>query len=280
MTENATNARDMKHDAQGRYAMVNGLNLYYEVHGTGSPLVLLHGGLGTVDMFEQLLPVLAKDRQVIAVELQAHGHTADIERPLAFESMADDVAALITHLGLTSADILGYSLGGGVTLQTAIRHPDVVRKLIIVSAPCKRDGWYTEDLAGMSAMTAEVAAGWIGSPMQSAYASAAPRPDDWPALVGKLGELLRQDSDWSSGVAAITAPTLIVAGDADGVRLDHAVEFYRLLGGGKAVGFMDPLPHSQLAVLPGTTHYTVLNRVDLLAAIIPPFLATPMPAAT
>ena len=264
--------------ASGGYAAVNGLNLYYEIHGTGKPLVLLHGGFGTVEMFGQLLPALAQTRQVIAVELQAHGHTADIDRPLRFEAMADDIAALINQLGLTNADLCGYSLGGGVALQTAIRHPNAVHKLVLVSAPCKRVGWYPEDLAGMAAVNAEAALGWVGSPMHEAYVRVAPRPEDWPVLAGKVGELLRQDYDWSAHVAAMKIPTLIVIGDADGVRPAHAVELLGLLGGAKAVGIMDALPASKLAVLPGTSHYTILTRTDLLLPIITPFLDAPMPA--
>jgi pimeloyl-ACP methyl ester carboxylesterase len=240
---------------------------------------MLHGGMGTVDMFAQLLPALAETRQVIAVELQAHGHTGDVDRPLSFEVMADDIAALIKQLQLNTADIFGYSLGGGVALQTAIRHPDVVRKLVVASAGFKRDGWYPEVLAGMSAMNAEIAKTWVGSPMHEAYASVAPRPEDWPTLVGKLGELLRKDYDWSAGVSGLKAPTLILVGDADGVRLPHAVEMFALLGGGLAdVGFGPP-PKSQLAVLPGTTHFTILTRTDLLLPIIPPFLDAPIPEA-
>jgi pimeloyl-ACP methyl ester carboxylesterase len=267
-------------DAKGSYASVNGLNMYYEIHGTGKPLVLLHGGLATIDvLFGQLLPPLAQTRQVIAVELQAHGHTADIERPLSFELMADDIAALIKHLGLEHTDIFGFSLGGGVALQTAIRHPEVVRKLVVASAPYKRDGWYPEVLAGMASMNAEAAEAMVGSPMHQAYVSVAPKPEDWSALVAKLGQLLRQDYDWSTAVASIKAPTLIVVGDADSVRPAHAVEMFGLLGGGKADGAMGGLPHSQLAVLPGTTHFSILARTDLLLQIITPFLDAPMPKA-
>jgi pimeloyl-ACP methyl ester carboxylesterase len=262
------------------YAPVHGLNMYYEIHGAGQPLVLLHGGLGTIHMlFGPLLPALAQTRQVIAVELQGHGHTADIDRPLSFERMADDVAALIEQLGIERADIFGYSLGGGVALQTAIRRPQLVRKLVIVSAPCQSDGWYPAARAGMASVTAAVAKEWVGSPMHQAYASVAPRPEDWPTLADKLGQLLRQEYDWSAATARIQAPALIVVGDADGVRPEHAVDLFRLLGGDKANGGMGELPRSQLAVLPGTTHLDVLTRVDLLASIIPPFLDAPMPAA-
>jgi pimeloyl-ACP methyl ester carboxylesterase len=235
-------------------------------------------------MFAQLLPALAETRQVIGVELQAHGHTADIDRPLSFELMADDFAALIKHLGLDNADMLGYSLGGGVALQTAIRHPVMVRKLMVVSAACKRDGWYPEVLAGMASMNADAAAAMVGSPPHEAYVSVAPRPEDWPVLVSKTGDLLRQDYDWSAGVAAIKAPTLLAVGDADSVRIDHAVEMYGLLGGGPVIltpdGRMGDLPDSQLAVLPGTTHFSILYRADLLLPIATAFLDAPMPTGT
>ena len=270
----------MNKDAPDSYAPMNGLNMYYEIHGMGKPLVLLHGGLATIDaLFGQLLPLLAQTRQVIAVELQAHGHTADIERPLSFELMADDIAALIKHLGLEHADIFGFSLGGGVALQTTIRHPEVVRKLVVVSAVYKRDGWYPEVLAGMASMNAEAAEAMVGSPMHEAYVNTAPKPVDWSALVAKSGQLLRQDYDWSTAVASIKAPTLIVVGDADSVRVDHAVELFGLLGGGKMDGAMGGLPNSQLAVLPGTTHFSILARTDLLLPIIPAFLDAPMPKA-
>src|SRR5450756_67179 len=143
--------------AQTGYASAKGLEMYYEIHGAGRPLVLLHGGLGTIDMFGPLLPALAETRQVIAVELEAHGHTANIDRPLSYEQMADNIAALMAHLGLANSDILGYSLGGGVAEQTAIRHPEVVRKLVLISTTCKSDGWYPEVRAGMASMNAKAA---------------------------------------------------------------------------------------------------------------------------
>lgn len=263
---------------QGKYANVNGLALYYEINGTGKPLILLHGGLGATGMFAELVPLLGENRQAIAVELQAHAHTADIERPLSFEQMADDIAALIPHLGFQEADLLGYSLGGGVALQTAIRHPERVRKLVAVSAPTKSNGWYTGDLAGMRSMNAEVAKAWVGSPMHQAYASVAPRPEDWPRLVGKVGKLLSQDYDWSQAVSALKTPTLIVVGDADGVRTAHAVEFFELLGGGKAGASWDGsgMSNSRLAILAGTTHFNILSS-SALAAAVTAFLDAPMP---
>lgn len=262
---------------QGKYANLNGLNMYYEIYGAGRPLILLHGGLGVIGMFAQNLPALAENRQVIAVELQGHGHTADINRPLSFEQFADDVAALIKHLGLENADVLGYSLGGGAALQTAIRYPSVVRKLVLVSAPCKSDGWYPEVRAGMKSMNAEVGKTWIGSPMHQAYASVAPKPDDWPTVVGKMGRLLSQDYDWSEAVSALKLPVMIVVGDADSVRTAHVVEFFELLGGGQRDANWDGsgMSNSRLAILPGTTHYDIFSSPALAAAVIP-FLDAPM----
>jgi pimeloyl-ACP methyl ester carboxylesterase len=256
---------------QGNYTAVNGLKLYYEIYGRGQPLVLLHGGLGVIGMYAPILPALAGNRQVVAVELQGHGHTADVDRPLSFEAMADDVAALVKQLGFENADLLGYSLGGGVALQTAIRHPDVVRKLVVVSTPFKSEGWYPEVRAGMRAMNAEIAKTWVGSPMQQAYASVAPRPDDWPTLVAKTGKLVSQDYDWSAGVAAIKVPTMIVIGDADGVRTAHGVEFFELLGGGQRDAGWDGsgMSNARLAILPGTTHYNIFVSPALVSAVTP-----------
>ena len=161
------------------------------------------------------------------------GRTADIERPLSFEQMADDIGALIKHLGFEKADAMGYSLGGGVALRTAIQHPEVVKKLVIVSTPFKRDGWYPEILAGMVQMGPEAAEPMKQTPMYQLYASVAPKPEGWPVLLAKLGQLLGQDYDWSKDLAAIKAPTMIVVGDVDSVRTAHAVQFFELLGGGK-----------------------------------------------
>jgi pimeloyl-ACP methyl ester carboxylesterase len=269
---------EMNDDPGGNYAEVNGLNMYYEIHGSGEPLILLHGGVGAIEMFGEVLPLLAEGRRVVAVDLQAHGRTADIDRPLSYEMMADDIAALIGHLGLEKADVMGYSLGGGVALQTAIRHPEVVRKLVLVSTPFKRDGWYPEILAGMGQMGPEAAEPMKQTPMYQLYAGVAPRPEDWPELLTKLGRLLGQDYDWSEEVSAIEAPTIIVVGDADSVRTAHAVEFFELLGGGKADAGWDrsEMPNAQLAILPATTHYDIFSSPTLASAVTS-FLDAPMP---
>lgn len=264
---------------QTGYAPVNGLELYYEVHGAGDPLVLLHGGLGFTGMFGEVLPKLAETRQVIAADLQAHGRTADVGRPLSLESMADDVAALIRHLGFAKADVMGYSMGGGVALRTAIQHPDVVRKLVLVSTPFKRDGWYPEIQASVVQMGPEAAEPMKATPMYGAYASVAPRTEDWPVLLTKMGEMARRDYDYAAEVAAIGSPTLLVVGDADSVRTAHAVEFFELLGGGQKDGGWDGsgMSAARLAVLPGETHYTIFNS-PALAAAVTPFLAAPVEA--
>jgi pimeloyl-ACP methyl ester carboxylesterase len=265
---------------KGSYAKVNGLDLYYEIYGSGQPLVLLPGAFWTIEAMGELVAQLATTRRVIAVELQGHGHTADIDRPLSFELMADDIAALITSLGLEQADLFGYSLGGGVALQTAIRHPEVVRKLALASTAFKRDGWYPEDLAAMSAMSVEA---FAGTPIHEAYLKTSPRPQAWPTVVAKVRQLTTSDYDWAEDVAALKTPVLILVGDADGMRLTHAVEFFGLLGGGKADGDMAGLPRASLAVLPATTHvgwappyHGIMTRIHLLLPIITEFLDSPM----
>jgi pimeloyl-ACP methyl ester carboxylesterase len=259
------------------YAPLNGLKLYFEIHGSGEPLVLLHGGLGATEMFGEIMPSLSKNRQVIAVDLQGHGRTADIVRPLSLESMADDIAALLKYLGIEKADVMGYSLGGGVAIRTAIQHPDAVKKLVIVSAAFKRDGWYPEILAGMSQMGPGAAEPMKQTPMYQMYARIAPKPEDWPVLLTKLGDLLRKDYDWSKDVGAIKAPTLLVFGDADAVRPAHAVEFFELLGGGKKDGGWDGsgISNARLAILPGVTHYNIFSS-PALATTVTLFLDAPV----
>jgi len=264
----------------GKYAEVNGIKLYYEVQGTGKPLILLHGGLGAIEMFGPNLPALGKVRQVIGVDLQGHGRTADIDRPLSVELMADDIAALIKYLKLERPDIMGYSLGGGVALQTAIRHPEVVGKLVVVSTVIRRNAYYPEILAQQAQVTAAMAENMKQTPMYQLYASLAPRPEDFPKLLDKIGEAMKQDFDFSKEVAGIKATTLVVAGDADIFPPAHAVEVFGLLGGGKRDGGWDGSGRakSRLAILPGLTHYTIFSAPALAATIIP-FLNEPARAS-
>ncbi len=242
------------------------MDVYYETHGAGYPLILLHGGVRGIDMFGPNLVTLAAGRRVIAVELQGHGRTPDIDRPLRYEFMADDIGALIERLGVAPADVMGYSLGGGVALQTAIRHPALVRKLVVASAVCRRDGWFPEVLAGMAQMGPEAGEMMKRSPFAKLYPNV-----DWPTLFTKLSELLRQDYDWSEGVAATKTPTMLVFADADSVRPAHIWEFYALLGGGLKDAGLDGSARAvaQLAVLPGLTHYSLGSSPALAAAVIP-----------
>jgi pimeloyl-ACP methyl ester carboxylesterase len=261
--------------ANSGYAEVNGLKLYYEIHGAGEPLLLLHGAYMSIESaFGRMIPTLAARRQVIAVELQGHGRTADIDRPIRYELMADDVAALIRHLGLSQADIFGYSLGGGVALQLAIRHPELVRKLVAISATYKSEGMYPEVRAMIETITPEA---FAGSPMEAEYLRLAPNKAGLPNLVRKLTQLDTEVQDWpAEDIRAITAPTLLIIGDADVVRPEHTLELFRLLGGG-VIGDFAGLPQARLAVLPGATHVTVMDQTDLLLAIIPRFLDEPIP---
>ena len=251
----------------GRYADVNGIRLYYETLGTGRPLILLHGGLGASPMFGPHLSPLAKGHQVITVDLQGHGRTADIDRPLSLELMAGDIAALIKHLKLERPDLMGYSMGGGVALHTAARHPERVGKLVIVSTPIRRSAYYPDILVQQAQVTAAAAEAMKQTPMYQLYASIAPRPQDWPQLLAKLGEMMKRDFDYSREVAGLKATTLIVAGDADIFPPAHAVEVFGLLGGGKRDPGWDGSgrPKSQLAILPGVTHYNMFSAPALFA---------------
>jgi pimeloyl-ACP methyl ester carboxylesterase len=259
------------------YAPVNGLRMYYEIHGTGEPLVLLHGAFGAIDLWGPILTSLAETHQVIAVELQGHGHTADIiDRPLGCEQLADDVAAVMEHLAIAQADIVGYSMGGTTGLQVAIRHPELVRKLVAVSANYRSDGYYPELLAGLQQMTRET---FAGTPQEAAYLRHAPRPEDFPALVEKQKVLPQEFAFADEDVAAIAASTLLIYGDSDVVRPEHAVALFRLLGGG-VPGDLVGLPSSQLAILPGVTHRSIVGeRADEVVTMIEAFLEAPMPDA-
>ncbi|WP_205514617.1 alpha/beta fold hydrolase [Longitalea arenae] len=258
------------------YAPVNGLKLYYEIHGQGEPLVLLHGGLGSSGMFGDNLTALAKVRKVITVDLQGHGRTADIDRELNVEYMADDIAALLKHLQIEKADVMGYSMGAGVALQTAIRHPQVVRKLIVASIPFRRSAFYPEILVQQAQVGPEAAEMMKQTPMYQSYASIAPRPQDWARLLTKIGETMKKDYDWTESIKNIKAPTLVMAADADLFPPSHAVELFGLLGGGQRDAGWDgsQRPASQLAILPNATHYNLFMLPALSSTAIA-FLTQP-----
>ncbi|MGH9119628.1 MAG: alpha/beta fold hydrolase [Acidimicrobiales bacterium] len=264
---------------QTGYAPVDGLQMYYEIHGEGRPLVMLHGAYMTIDSMGPILPALAATRRVVGVEQQAHGHTADVDRPLTYEQMADDTAALLRHLGIEHADVFGYSMGGGIALQLAVRHPELVRRLVPASVSYTSDGMHAVALEMFQSITPEL---FAGSPIEEEYLRTAPNPRDFPRLVAKLRQLDTTPYAWPpEDLRGIAAPVMVVVGDSDVVRLEHAVELFGLLGGG-VMGDLAGLPQSQLVVLPGTSHFVppgvgVLDRAEWLVPIIMAFLDAPMP---
>jgi pimeloyl-ACP methyl ester carboxylesterase len=252
------------------YAQIGSLKMYYEVHGTGKPILLLHGAFNTINMaFGQLIPELAKARQVIAVELQGHGRTNDIDRAFSFESMADDCAALLKQLKIDSTDVLGYSMGGGVAQQLAIRNPSLVRKLILVSTVYKYEGWSKETRSILPMITPEM---FAPTPIKQEYDKIAPDPKHFKDFVNKMKKFVTTSYDFGADkIKAIKSPTLIIAGDGDGVTAEHAVEMYRLRGGSYMVDF-GPQHSAQLAIFPGSSHISVMMETNWLVSMITPFL--------
>ena len=252
-------------------ARVNGIELAYQDLGTGSPLVLLHGGFGSVEMFGPNVGLLAAGHRVIGVDLQSHGRSPVADRPMHFETMADDIAALMTHLKLERAAVMGFSLGGAVALRLAIQHPQLVERLVLVSTVFKRGGWHPEMTAGMDAMGPHVAEPLKQSPMYEAYVRIAPRKEDWPVLVTQLTTAMKIDYDWSADVARLPMPVMLVVGDADGLPPSHTAEFFSLIGGGKRDANWDRsgMTHHRLAILPGLTHYDINVSPTLSQAVIP-----------
>jgi pimeloyl-ACP methyl ester carboxylesterase len=259
----------------GEYADVNGIRLYYETHGPADAtrtLVLLHGGLGSGEMFAPVLPALSEGRKVILPDLQGHGRTADIDRPLDVQLMAEDIAALIEHLGLDRPDVFGYSLGGGVAFFLAARHPELIGKAVILSANVKRNAIYPEMLAQQEQMGAGAAELLKGTPMDELYQRIAPEPENFPRLLDKIGAAMRPDFDHSDVVRSLKVPTLIACGDADMAPPSHYVEVFELLGGGaRDGGWMGegrPEGGHALAIIPNATHYNVfMSPVTVAAAI-------------
>jgi pimeloyl-ACP methyl ester carboxylesterase len=257
------------------YADVNGLHMYYEIHGTGEPLVVLHGAYMSIPLMGDYIPRLAETRQVIAIELQGHGRTADIpDRPFSYEQLADDVDALMGEIGVEQADIFGYSLGGNTALQLAIRHPERVRKLVVASAAYNTDAYHPGFFEMVETITPEL---FAGSPVETDYMQLAPNPDYFPMLVEKLVQLERDTEDWpAEDIRGIESPILIIVGDSDAVTPEHAVDMFRLRGGG-VNGDLTGLPNAQLAVLPATTHIGVLFRAAWVLPMVTEFLDAPMP---
>lgn len=257
-------------DSSG-YIEANGIDYYFEIHGQGDPLLLLHGGLGSIDMFGPVLPMLAEGRQVIGVDLHGHGRTALGDRRISLVDMGDDMAVVLKELGYEQVDALGYSMGGGVAFRLAVQHPDMVRRLALVSAGFARDGFYPEMLPMQSQVGAGMAEAMKDTPMYRSYAAVAPNPADFPRLLDRMGEYMRQPYDWSEDVKGLRMPVMIVFGDSDMYRPEHVVEFYQLLGGGlRDAGWMgENMSRNRLAILPGLTHYDIFLSPALAATVLP-----------
>src|SRR5262245_59073587 len=251
------------------YAPVNGLKMYYEVHGSGDPVVLLHGAFMTVtNNWTAWIGELSKTRKVIAVEMQGHGRTADIEREFSYENLADDVAALLDHLKIPTADLIGYSMGGGVAMQCAIRHPEKVRKIVNISAAFRRDGLVKEALDAFPQLTAETCK---GSPIESEYKKLSPTPNDFPKFVNRVIAMALKPYDFGADkLKATKAPMFFIHGDADGLRLDHISELFRLKGD-EIHGDLRPRSASRLAILPNTTHVTLMERMPVIVPMVNDF---------
>lgn len=252
------------------YAPVNGLKMYYEIHGEGEPVVMLHGAFMTITGWADWVKELSKTRKVIAVEMQGHGRTADIKRDMSFENLADDVAALLDHLKIPSADVIGYSMGGGVAMQTAIRHPEKVRKVVVISAVFRYDGWVKEGRDALPSITAEV---FKGSPVEAEYKRLSPTPNEFPEFVRHVISSAARPYDFGADkIKATKAPMFFIHGDADGVRFEHIAEMYALKGGGNIHGDMMPRPASRLAIIPDTTHVTLMSRMSTIVPMVVDFL--------
>lgn len=254
--------------AESGYADVNGLKLYYEVYGSGKPIVLLHGSFMTIPLnWSHIIPLL-KDRKVIVAEMQGHGRTRDISRPMSYEASADDVSGLLKHLKIDSADILGYSMGGGIAFQFAVRHPEQLRRLVILSGTYANDGWWPDVEKSFGTINADM---FKGSVIQKQYDSLGNDPAHFDEFVKKVMSMDLKSYDWSNNVKKIQAPIFMAIGDADGVRYEHALELFRAKGGGK-MGDMYGLPKSRLAIIPGTTHIGMMYRTNILIPMITDFL--------
>lgn len=253
------------------YAEVNGLKYYYEISGSGEPLLLLHGGLGSLDMFGPVLPALAKGRQVIAVDLHGHGRTALGDRNIDLMAIGDDMAAILKQLNYGPVDVLGYSFGGGVAFRFAVQHPDAVRRLALVSAGYASDGFYADMRKQQAMVGAAMAPMMADTPMYKSYAAVAPKVEEFPKLLDQMGNLMRGDYDWAADVPKLKMPVMLIFADADMYRPEHVIKFYQLLGGGlRDAGWMrETMPQNRLAIIPNRTHYDIFFAPELAAAVLP-----------
>ena len=269
MTLLATGASAQQEPMSG-YAPVNGVNMYYEIHGSGEPVVLLHGAFMTItNNWAGWIGELSKTRKVIAVEMQGHGRTADVPRDITYENLADDVAALLTYLKIPRADLIGYSMGGAVAMECAIRHPDKVRRAVIISSTFRSDGMVPEAFEAIRRLTAD---DFKGSPIEAEYKKLSPTPDDFSKFVQRIVATASKGYDFGAdNLKATTAPMFFIFGDADGVRLAHVAEVFRLKGG-EIPGDMKPRSASRLAILPNTTHVTLMQRMPIIVPMVNDFL--------
>jgi pimeloyl-ACP methyl ester carboxylesterase len=258
------------------FAAVNGISMYHETYGEGEPLVLIHGGLTTIGQMEGWVQPLAKTRRVIAVEMQGHGRTADTNRPMSFPMMGDDIAALLDHLKVPKADLVGHSFGGASALRATIQHPDRVRRLVVISSPSARSGWYPEARRGMSQVSAAMAKNMMHTPMGQ-FSQQWPEPQIFPQFLDKFGKMMGEDYDWDKDVAQLPMPVLLVFADNDSISQKHIAAFFALLGGGvKEPGWVNTqLSQSRLAVVPGYSHYNFLTSPEV-PQIVAKFLADPL----
>jgi pimeloyl-ACP methyl ester carboxylesterase len=257
--------------AKKGFVQANGVNYYYEIHGRGEPMLLLHGGLGSIEMFEPSVPMLAKQRQVIAVELHGHGRTTLGDRPISLIDMGDDMATVLKQLGYDKVDVMGYSMGGGVAFRLAVQHPTIVRRLVLVSMPFAQDGFFPEMLPQQAQVGAAMADAMKETPIYKSYVAIAPRPQDFPKLLDRMGEAMRTPYDWSEDVKKLQMPVMLIYGDADMIRPEHIVRFYQLLGGGlRDAGWMrEHMSKNRLAILPNVTHYEMFLSPALVPTALP-----------
>jgi pimeloyl-ACP methyl ester carboxylesterase len=263
--EATTNSAAAPTRIEAGHIEARGIRYYYEVHGQGEPLLLLHGGLGSADMFAPILPILAEKRKVIGIDLHGHGRTELGDRPIELDAMGRDMAMILDALNLTQVDVLGYSMGGGVGFQLALQHPERVRRLVLASGLMARDGFYPEILAQQAHLGAEMAAMMKDTPMYRSYAAIAPKPEDFPRLVEAMGAMIKKPFDWSGDVPKLKMPVMLVYGDGDMFRPEHIVKFYQLLGGGlRDAGWnREAMPQNRLAILPNLTHYDMFMSPEL-----------------
>jgi len=262
---------DKAHVVKSGYVSANGVNYYYEIRGQGEPLLLLHGGLGQIEMFGPVLPALVENRQVVAVDLHGHGRSTLGDRPISLIDMGNDMKVILQYLGYGQVDVLGYSMGGGIALRFAVQHPEMVRRLVLVSTPYAQDGFYPEMLPQQAQVGAAMAAFMKETPMYKSYIAVAPHPEDFPKLLDRMGEMMRKPYDWSEDVKKLAMPVMLIYGDSDMIRPEHIVKFYQLLGGGlKDAGWKrEHMSKNRLAILPDLTHYEMFFSPKLTEAAIP-----------